>query len=401
MTTAAAVQAALTALLAKRNQDYFTEFQSYGTALQAWLDAVSGAVEGVNATSTANVTPGAGANVFSSLLPTTRTWDVGTVLRATSRADASKYVQGAVTASSAGSVTITGTLYAGAAAADWDIGVAIQTVPAPRAILTKTANYTVAAADRDKLIDCTSGTFTLTLLAASTALSGWGIGARNSGTGTITIDGNAAETIDGYATIALLPGQAVELICDGSNWKITSAGSYAVRQTVAIAASGWQSRTTNGPADGTGETTANKNNRATKDFDASTVEYMQAIVPLPNSFNAGTISYRVHWSHPSTTTNFKAAFSLAGVALTDDDALDAAFGTAAQVNDTGGTTDDLYITAESGAVTIAGTPTAGKLCQLQFSRVATDATNDTLAVDARVHMVEVFLTLIKSGNDAV
>lgn len=92
------------------------------------------------------------------------------------------------------------------------------------AVLTKTANYTVTVADRNKLIDGTSGTWTLTLLAAATAGKGFLLPVKNSGTGVITIDGNAAEMIDGLTTLALRPNDEIMLVCDGSNWK--SIGRY-------------------------------------------------------------------------------------------------------------------------------------------------------------------------------
>ena len=67
---------------------------------------------------------------------------------------------------------------------------------------TKTAAYTVAIADRGKVIAC-SGTFTVTLLAAATAGDGFAVAIANYGTGTITVDPNSSETIDGATTKAL------------------------------------------------------------------------------------------------------------------------------------------------------------------------------------------------------
>ena len=96
--------------------------------------------------------------------------------------------------------------------------------------------------------------------------------------------------------------------------------------------------------------------------------------------------------------HFGAAWSLAGLAVSDDDALDAAFGTAVVVTDTGGTTNDLYRTVESGAVTIAGSPAALDTVFFQVARVPSDAA-DTLAIDARLHGIVLFITT-DAGNDA-
>ena len=84
--------------------------------------------------------------------------------------------------------------------------------------LARTTAYT--ATTSDYLIDCTSGTFTVTLYAAS-GNAGRILMVKNSGAGTITVDGNASETIDGAATYSLSVQYAtVQIMSDGTNWKI-------------------------------------------------------------------------------------------------------------------------------------------------------------------------------------
>lgn len=93
----------------------------------------------------------------------------------------------------------------------------ISTVP-QSAYIAKTANYTATTAD--SLIDCTSNTFTVTLYTA-VGNSGRQLVIKNSGTGIITIDGNASETIDGQLTFVL--GEQYDSITirsDGANWII-------------------------------------------------------------------------------------------------------------------------------------------------------------------------------------
>lgn len=87
-------------------------------------------------------------------------------------------------------------------------------------LLAKTANYTTTAADRGQLIDCTSGSFTVTLLASATAGKGFEQAIRNSGTGVITIDPNGSETIDGATALLLPPGVFCQIVSDGTNWKL-------------------------------------------------------------------------------------------------------------------------------------------------------------------------------------
>jgi hypothetical protein len=89
-----------------------------------------------------------------------------------------------------------------------------------QAYVTKTGAYT--ATNDDYVIDCTSGTFTVTL-PASSGRTGRILIIKNSGAGTITVDGNASETIDGAATYSLAVQYAtVQIISDGTNWKIIS-----------------------------------------------------------------------------------------------------------------------------------------------------------------------------------
>jgi len=84
----------------------------------------------------------------------------------------------------------------------------------------KTANYTTAF--NDYFIDCTSGTFTVTLQAAA-SYQGRVLIIKNSGAGTITVDGNGSETIDGATTYSLSVQYAtVQIMSDGTNWKIIS-----------------------------------------------------------------------------------------------------------------------------------------------------------------------------------
>jgi len=80
----------------------------------------------------------------------------------------------------------------------------------------RTSNTILGVADKGNLIDITSGTFSQTLDAAATLTSGWWCYVRNSGTGTITIDPSASETINGATTYTLNAGSIALIQCDGS-----------------------------------------------------------------------------------------------------------------------------------------------------------------------------------------
>lgn len=103
----------------------------------------------------------------------------------------------------------------GAAAPTW----ATASGGGTKTISNKTAAYTVVAGDLGKIINCTSGTFTVSLTAAASLSSGFTCTIWNTGTGAITIDPNAAETIDGVATLILRQGEGLAVVCNGTNWE--------------------------------------------------------------------------------------------------------------------------------------------------------------------------------------
>lgn len=85
-------------------------------------------------------------------------------------------------------------------------------------ISNKTGAYTVVAGDNGTIINCTSGTFTVSLTAAATLGSGFNCWVWNTGTGVITIDPSGAEQIDGLTTIVLRPFEGTQIVCNGTGW---------------------------------------------------------------------------------------------------------------------------------------------------------------------------------------
>jgi hypothetical protein len=163
------------------------------------------------------------------------------------------------------------------------------------------------------------------------------------------------------------------------------------KQAIYIPAAAMTSRTTNGPSTGSVETGTNKLMISTLDYDTTTQEFAQFGIHMPTSWNEGTVTFKAVWSHASTSTNFGVVWQLAGVAISDGDALDAARGTAATSTDTGGTTNTAYISPESAAITIAGSPAAGDFVVFEIARKPADA-SDTMAIDARLHGVTLYVT---------
>lgn len=86
-------------------------------------------------------------------------------------------------------------------------------------ISNKTGAYTVVAGDNGSVINCTSGTFTVSLTAAATLGAGFNVEIFNSGTGVVTVDPNGTETLDGSSTsVTLGQGNSVNLYTDSTGW---------------------------------------------------------------------------------------------------------------------------------------------------------------------------------------
>ena len=83
----------------------------------------------------------------------------------------------------------------------------------------------------------------------------------------------------------------------------------------------------------------------------------------------------------------------------DSDTVDVAYGTSAQVLDAGiGTVEDQQVSAESGAITIAGSPAVDQLCYFQLKRNA-DIGPDNYSGDCRLIGIKIFFTT-DAANDA-
>lgn len=165
--------------------------------------------------------------------------------------------------------------------------------------------------------------------------------------------------------------------------------------TIPVLAGSMTSRTTNGAASGTSETTTNKVMTRTFDFDQSTAEYVQVMIPMPKSWDEGTVTFQFVWTAGATGNVVWAA---QGVAFSDDDALDSAFGTAQTVTDGVTAAGDVMESAFTSAMTIAGTPAAEDLVCFQIYRDAASG-SDTLAADAKLIAVRIKYT-VNAGTDA-
>jgi hypothetical protein len=126
------------------------------------------------------------------------------------------------------------------------------------------------------------------------------------------------------------------------------------------------------------------------DFDKDSDENAQFSVAFPKSWNEGTITFQAYFAATSTDTG-TVAWGLSGVAIADNDSGNTAFGTnvVATAKAHSGASNDINVTAESGAVTIAGSPSTDELVFFQIMR---DVSADSLAADARLLGIKLFFT---------
>jgi len=168
------------------------------------------------------------------------------------------------------------------------------------------------------------------------------------------------------------------------------------KESIWVPASAMQPTTSNPCSDlTTVETTSGRPDMVVLDFDKDADEFAQFSIAFPKSYNLGTITFQVFWSGIAATTDCD--WQLQGVAMNDNETIDIAYGTAVVVTDNAqGAVEELYVSAESGAVTIAGTVADNDLC---YFRVGRDVSGDAMAGDARLHGLKIFFTT-DSANDA-
>lgn len=207
------------------------------------------------------------------------------------------------------------------------------------------------------------------------------------------------------SAVALLDGQPgldtdknILKFGDGSTLFDALPVFSAGKQTIYVPASGMIPATTSGPASAQVESTTNKVNYSVLDFDGSSAEYAHFNIAMPKSWDKGNVTFKAFWESTNTGTD-GVAFGLEGHALSDGDTIDGSWGTAVYVTDAAqSSAAKRYATAESGAVTIGGSPANGDICHFRFSRNPANG-SDTMTEDARLVGIQLFITTAVT-NDA-
>ena len=96
---------------------------------------------------------------------------------------------------------------------------------APTTLLS--ADYTLTAVDRARVLVWNGGAGTFTMPSAAAAGNDWFFDARNSGTGGLTIQPAGGELINGQANLVFNPGDSARIITDGINFYTIGYGQSA------------------------------------------------------------------------------------------------------------------------------------------------------------------------------
>ena len=220
---------------------------------------------------------------------------------------------------------------------------------------------------------------------------------------------DAAVTLTHHATNLVLPagvnittvaGQVLTFYeYAAGDWRLVSSSlPTAGKQTIPIPASSMRPTVSNGAAAITdAETTAGRPDITAFAFDASADEAVQFQIPMPKSWDLGTLTFDVQWASTATDTD-GVAWALQLLYVPDNSTIDAAYGTAVVVTDDAqGAAEEQYQTAESAAVTAAGSPAAGGMLYGRLFRDVSDA-NDDMTEDALLQAIKLHITT-KAEND--
>ena len=207
-----------------------------------------------------------------------------------------------------------------------------------------------------------------------------GVGSAVGTTPAIAVDENAIVNFPNTPTVA------------------SAAVKFAGKESIWVPAGAMYPSTTN-PCGSLAqvETTALRPDLKVLDFAAAADDFAQFSVAFPKSWNEGTVTFQPFWTVTGTNTG-TVAWALAGIAVTNDATINTAFGTAAVTTALAhsGTSNDLMVSVESGAITIAGSPSTDDVCFFQISR---DVSADNQSGAARLIGLKVFFTT-DAGNDA-
>lgn len=262
-----------------------------------------------------------------------------------------------------------------------------------RAVNIQTGDYTMLISDfRALIVMNKASAVTLTIPAVSTLGTMFESEVLNIGAGAVSFTPNASDAINGGtagAAITLYQGEAISWAVKGANdIRVTSArGNGSISQGLHIHwidSNAFQKKQSGGPdIDSTSETSTNYQRKDGLLFDGASIERARARFVLPPKYKNGS-AIRAYFMVLAPASSNAHRWGLRAVAASHDDPLDAAFGTAQEVTVTNTATGDVLLSAATADITIAGSPVANDLVNVEVYRDPTAGadtdTNDVLLI---------------------
>ena len=140
------------------------------------------------------------------------------------------------------------------------------------------------------------------------------------------------------------------------------------------------------------EIAANQPELKVLDFADGAESFAQFSIAMPSYWNESTVTFRSYWTVTGTNTG-TVQFALEGLAKTSDDPIGGTAFSGEAVHTAlahSGTSNDIMVSAESGACTIAGSPAANDLVYFRVTRVVG---GDTQTGDVRLIGIKLFYTV--------
>ena len=198
-------------------------------------------------------------------------------------------------------------------------------------------------------------------------------------------------------TLPASDGNADQVLAtDGNGVMSWKTGRLAGLDTIYVPAAAMYPTTTNGSSDLEQVELTNGPELKCLDFAAAADDFAQFTVIFPKSWNKGTVTFQPFWTVTGTNTG-TVAWGLSGVSFADTLNINQAFGTqvVATAKAFSGTSNDMTVSAVSGAVTISN---AAADTQTYF-QVSRDVSADSQTGDARLLGIKLFFTT-DAANDA-
>jgi hypothetical protein len=111
---------------------------------------------------------------------------------------------------------------------------------------------------------------------------------------------------------------------------------------------------------------------------------------MPPSYDGGLVNATFVWTNAGGSAGQTVVWGIAALALADSGAIDTALGTEVDTTDTYLDRNDIHISAESGNITIAGSPAGDQFVNFVVAR---KVASDNLSGDARLMMVKIAYTI--------